>query len=383
LSEMENHIEFNFFSSEMKDPPPARRNPSTVALKGKLYAVGGHLQKESNNTFEKVMDDIQEYDIEKKEWKQLKVNPLPITEHKSVVYNNSILLIGGYMGVTQGGYSNQLFTFNPEMKTVQSIPHKGTPFLPRSALSCIVWKDELVVFGGWDGRSKIFYDDIFKFSFKDQTWREIPKSPNCPCGRVNHTAVVYKDSMYVFAGGNAGDFINDFWQFDLTTETWKDLSEECGEYRPPPRTRHGAFVHEDKMYIFGGWNSIDFFRDLWQYNFNSKKWTEMKSNIPRISQSGSCFYENRLYIFGGFLDGQVSNSLFECQFYPDVWAPFVHQRFPKVMKEVIRTVLKLALLDPSTGNPRHPECSFWMLPKDVLFYIFGILWNQQRVPLQE
>ncbi|KAK9825852.1 hypothetical protein WJX81_004094 [Elliptochloris bilobata] len=82
----------------------------------------------------------------------------------------------------------------------------------------------------------------------------------------SHTAVVYKDNMYVFGGDSVMSskdlrtaervYHDDIWQLNLKTHRWRCLLPDSrgptqGK-RPVARNAHGAFVHGSYMYIFGG-----------------------------------------------------------------------------------------------------------------------------------
>lgn len=51
----------------------------------------------------------------------------------------------------------------------------------------------------------------------------------------------------------------------IETETWKEINPS--NQPPPPRRAHTSFVYDDKMYIFGGWNGVECFNDMWFYDF--------------------------------------------------------------------------------------------------------------------
>ena len=46
--------------------------------------------------------------------------------------------------------------------------------------------------------------------------------------------------------------LNDLWEFDFTTKTWREIKNAEGEYQPSVRSGHTSVVYQDKMFIFGG-----------------------------------------------------------------------------------------------------------------------------------
>lgn len=70
-----------------------------------------------------------------------------------------------------------------------------------------------------------------------------------PSPRHSHSAVVYKDGMYVF-GGYDGSYRSDFHEFDFVRSTWRPVF--ASGRTPRARYRATACVHEDMMILFGG-----------------------------------------------------------------------------------------------------------------------------------
>lgn len=61
------------------------------------------------------------------------------------------------------------------------------------------------------------------------------------------------------------------------------------------------------------------------------------------------------------------------QVVPLEWTPSLNKLFPTEIQSSIKAVLMLALKDPETGEPRHPDSPFGRVPKDVLYIIFQYL----------
>ena len=83
--------------------------------------------------------------------------------------------------------------------------------------------------------------------------------PDVPSPRGSHSATVVNNQLFVFGGyGGAGfarrDF-NDVTVLDLDTWEWHPM--ECSGQLPEARSGHQAVAVLDKMYVIGGWNSMD------------------------------------------------------------------------------------------------------------------------------
>jgi len=292
--------------------PSPRLWCTSVVHKGKMYLYGGHTTQGQSNIISDVKSDLYEYDYAQRKWKQLEHQLGGKTEHKAVLYDGCIWFIGGYNGYD---YTNDIYQYNPETQTSTLIETTGERFSPRSALTVVVWKDKLFTFGGWNGFSKTWFNDVYKFDFATKVWSKVNAQGTIPPQRTSHTAVVWQNKMYTFGGFSGERYLNDLFQFDLETETWTDITNQSAGERPQPRSRFCAAVHRDTMYILGGWNKVGYFADLFTYNFVTKTWCKLGNSnfqVPSISQYSMAVHEDFLYLFGGFCSRkqECMNSLY-------------------------------------------------------------------------
>jgi hypothetical protein len=78
-----------------------------------------------------------------------------------------------------------------EPKALSTIPCQ------RSLHAAAVWKDQFLVFGGYDGLHRV--NDLYAFDFKTSVWRVL-NNTDAPSPRDRHVAVVYSNSLYIFGG---------------------------------------------------------------------------------------------------------------------------------------------------------------------------------------
>jgi len=280
--------------------PSERLWCSSVVYNSQLFIYGGHTTRGTSNLISNVKGDMFVYDFVTKQWEEIAHDIGGKTEHKCVVYNDALWFVGGYNGHS---YTNDLRLFEPRSRTSTVVPVTGRPFSPRSALTAVVFQNQMYTFGGWNGFSKQWYNDLYCFNFDTKQWREVAATGDLPCHRTSHSAVVWNNKMYVFAGFSGENYLNDLHEFDFATETWRDVTNETKGTKPSPRSRFCAVVHEDTMYLLGGWNKVNYFEDLFSYNFVTKTWTEITSphfNIPSLSQYSISVHQDKLYVFGGF-----------------------------------------------------------------------------------
>ena len=51
------------------------------------------------------------------------------------------------------------------------------------------------------------------------------------------------------------------------------------------------------------------------------------------------------------------------------WTPSIHRMFGSNMKERIKVVMMLSLVDMSSDSPLHSSTFFYLVPKDILYLI--------------
>ena len=130
----------------------------------------------------------------------------------------------------------------------------GVPPCERSLHSAAVLNGTMYVFGGYNGQARV--NDFHAFSYASRRWSPVLPSANSgrpPSPRDRHSSVVYGTSFYVFGGFDGTSRTNDFFGFDLSSMTWREVVPRSG--RPPSeRHSHAAVVHANSMYVFGGYD---------------------------------------------------------------------------------------------------------------------------------
>jgi len=247
-----------------------------------------------------VRSDFHAFDTVTNKWKELTHSMNGKTEHKCVVYDNCLWFVGGYNGYD---YTSDIHKFDPATGESSLVETTGEAFSRRSALTALVHKNQILTFGGWNGFSRNWYNDLYAFNFDTRAWRAINPSGTLPVKRTSHSSVVYGNKMYVFGGFSGEEYLNDLHEFDIETETWTEITHLCRGDIPQPRSRFCAAVHGDCMYILGGWNKIGYFNDFHRFNFATRTWTNISNlnfTIPCISQYSLATDGTFLYVFGGF-----------------------------------------------------------------------------------
>ena len=103
-------------------------------------------------------------------------------------------------------------------------------------------------------------------------WSSVQFSSRSPGSRVFPSAVVHENTLYVFGGHDGAVYRNDLIIFSLETYSWLLDVEVIGE-GPSPRDAHAAVVHDEWMYVFGGYDSKRYLNDYHRFHFATHTWS--------------------------------------------------------------------------------------------------------------
>lgn len=154
--------------------------------------------------------------------------PPPCRAHTATLVDRKIYVFGGGEGPT---YYNDLFILDTGM-AIQT-------FLPNNKLTLL----ELV----------------------SHRWVKPNIPPPHPLPRRAHTAVLYRDTIYVFGGGNGHRALNDVWALDVSVSPDKLRWEQIPTHgtKPGARGYHTANLVGEVMVVLGGSDGRECFSDVW------------------------------------------------------------------------------------------------------------------------
>jgi hypothetical protein len=114
------------------------------------------------------------------------------------------------------------------------------------------------------GDDCVYYNDLWKYDNKVNTWTQIYPGGPTPSGRWGHSADVIGNRMLVFGGNTAGVVpVNEVWSLDFSTTTWQLLKVAVNA--PSPRYAHVSGIIGSHLYIYGGSGGVN---DIWRFTLN-------------------------------------------------------------------------------------------------------------------
>ena len=202
-------------------------------------------------------------------------------------------------------------------KTYHSSEHPSK----RWGHSVILFNNLMIIFGGRHLHRSL--SNIYSFDFMTQTWSKIEPTSNPPQARDSHSAILYNNSdMIIFGGNGSSNKLNDLWNFNFEEKKWTKITAEG----PTPCARDGhlsSMIYNKYMVIYAGLNEKDEVADdLYLLDIEKKKWIEceIEGNISSNNDGQSCCLVNDImYLFGGQGSGddeddEYSNELYTLKF---------------------------------------------------------------------
>ena len=142
--------------------------------------------------------------------------------------------------------------------------------LPSRAHSATLIDRKIVIIGG--GLGALYYSSVHIFDTTTRRWHSpnMAQGPN-PAPRRAHSAVFYKNKIWIFGGGNGLTALNDLWTLDMTgigtnsrPMRWEEI--QTSGPKPNPRGYHTANLIGNIMVVIGGSDSKECYTDVWCLN---------------------------------------------------------------------------------------------------------------------
>jgi hypothetical protein len=183
--------------------------------------------------------------------------------------------------------------------------------------------------GGWDGIKR--YNDLWQFdpSGVNGNWFQLASMPtytDSGAGTARSSAIGFSIGQegYVGTGYDGYNYLSDFWQYDVASNTWTQKASFGGG----PRYEAVAFGIGNYGYVSTGYDGLNAQKDFWRYDPSKDVWT------PQFSMGGekrysavAWVYNNKGYIVTGVNSGSAVNDfwMFDPSLSPDSsWTELRH-----------------------------------------------------------
>jgi len=262
-------------------------------------------------------------------------NGSPLMRYKHAICsstNGFIYIHGGRFGNLPLG--DDLWRFDAHESTWSKVQTSGSKPPSLQEHSLVEYRDQLYLFGGQVSASQQ-EENFWRLDLATMSWQTLTQRSSRkfgaylgPTNRRSHSAVIYKDCMYVFGGyedlrGSSGQL----WQYDLLNERWElrcspNSRTKQSTSQPEPRHAHSAIVYQDSMYIYGGLNNLKPLSDLWRWSWKDRRWYKerIRGHSPGQLYGHSAIEAfGSMFVFGGERNGRPRSSLWRLDFSTMSW----------------------------------------------------------------
>ncbi|MFX1254392.1 MAG: Kelch repeat-containing protein [Promethearchaeota archaeon] len=196
-----------------------------------------------------------------------------------------------------------------------------------------------ILFGGFQGpwTARTYFDDTWAYDYTNNSWINLaPTSKPSPRYNPAMTYDSLNNKLILFGGYESNGYLRDTWTYDYSTNQWTQIFPLTS-----PGVRHShAMVYDSanqKVILFGGHNQQFILNDTWVYDFSSNNWTQMFPQTgPSVRYGHTMVYDpvnQKVILFGGHADvsyGEINNDLWTYDYSSNNWAEFSPNTKPDV-----------------------------------------------------
>ena len=299
------------------DMPTQRSYFDTCTVNGKIYAIGGEIDRFGDVS----VATVEMYDPKTDTWTQRADMPTARTTSASVV-NGKIYAIGGTkshkrrIGPGVGRDTTYLPTVEMYDPVTDTWTSKAEMPAPRSADTCVV-NGKIYVIGGSTRNNKQWrrLDTVEVYDPATDTWAKRKKMNQARSGAA---VSVVDGKIYVMGGTgwpqipfHQGPFLSSMEVYHPKTNQWREIGD-----MPAAKSSHTASVIDGKIYVVGGFfrgNGLNFkeFKTIDIYHPETGRWTQ-KPDMP-VGKSGHAAeaINGKIYILTGADPDEIPFSTVE------------------------------------------------------------------------
>ena len=306
--------------TQKADMPTQRSGFDTCIVDGKIYAIGGEIDRFGDLT----LSTVEMYDPKTDTWTQKADMPTSRSTSISVV-DGKIYAIGGAKrhkrrigpGVVRDII--ELPTVEMYDPATDTWTQKADMPTPRSTSTCVV-DGKIYAIGGIaysnvKKRKPWRLDTVEVYDPATDTWAKAKKMNHARSGAA---VSVVDGKIYVMGGTgwpqipfHPGPFLSSIEVYNPKTNQWREIGD-----MPAAKSSHTASVIDGKIYVIGGFfrgNGLDtkYFKTIDIYHPNTGRWTQ-KPDMP-VGKSGHAAeaINGKIYILTGADPDEIPFSTVE------------------------------------------------------------------------
>jgi hypothetical protein len=218
---------------ELTDQVIGRRYLTAEVVNGVIYIIGG---RASNGS---VVETVQAYNIANNTITNITSMPTKRAHLGSIVYDNKIYVIGGYMyeaGWANGQRTDVVEVYDPTSNSWSTLASMPTA---RECDAALI-DDKIYVFGGYDGSSGLKAVEIY--DIENDSWSN---ASDMPYDLSAYHLASFENFVFLF--GDYDAHIDEVNMYNANNDSWIKLSTNYSGRRHTAVARNGDWV-----YVIGG-----------------------------------------------------------------------------------------------------------------------------------
>ncbi|MDJ1501381.1 galactose oxidase [Xanthocytophaga agilis] len=223
----------------------------------------------------------------------------------------------GYNNDTETDYLKDFYKYDPTNDTWTKL---SSEFLGDARQYAVAFVINDIAYVG-TGVNDNYLQDFYKYEPSKDKWTAIRAFGGSK--RYGATAFTLNGKGYVGFGNNNGVLQKNIYEYDPEQDTWTKKDQLTDESDVTARSQAGAFVINNKAYIFMGLSGSTQLGDIWEYEPTADVWNQ-KQKLSDDCGSARSFplsfsYDNKGYIMTGASSTSSGSALDDMwQFTPDV-----------------------------------------------------------------
>ena len=284
--------------ASMKDP---RRDFRTEVINGKIYAIGGHINKGSQTSA-----SVEEYDPASNQWTQKSAMLNDRADFSTEVVNGKIYAMGGYDKMDQ-----KLVSVEEYDPAVDKWVSKKSMHTPRFFFQTEVIDGKIYALGGGDNDGKAS-NTVEEYDPLTDTWTA---KASMHYARIHFQTEVIDGKIYAIGGLSSTGQTDTMEEYDPLTDTWTEKASML--------TSRQMFQTENingKIFAIGGYyNPYTHTSHVEMYDPSLNMWVAKKSmSTPRCKfQTATC--NGKIFAIAGSSKEGIQASSEEYDPANDTW----------------------------------------------------------------
>ncbi|XP_028414578.1 kelch-like protein 1 isoform X2 [Dendronephthya gigantea] len=226
--------------------------------------------------------------------------------HAGPVNNQDIIIIGGRYGLGDDKVLNTVEKYNIVEGKATLLPRLNHP---RTASGSCVYNNDVLVVGGFDGKDGIVTIEVLKMNQHPLRWTMF--DGKLPVKLYTHDVIVYQGKLYTIGGcgGNERKISSAIYEITLTPPYTAKLLTRM----PEARRNHRAELVNGKLFILGGITTMfsnDALDSVVVYDLIKNEFKPCPSLPQPVFSMSTVSWGHVIIVVGGFdKNGEVLNDV--------------------------------------------------------------------------